>query len=281
MLNSVIVFDIDGALAHQDTMDEKEREEVKKEHPDSPMAVFRYKNQEVTSFWLPYMDVLFDYLINVNARVVIFSSSIEERNVAVIDQVLTQVYGEAKYRDLKQQGQFEILSKQHLRPGDREKGEYGNFIKDFTVVVKEGEDVENAILIEDQPSYTAHDQRPCIKVLDLENWPFTKSSSPRSFSKNGTYYLLGLFKEYFENSKYSSLPLRPGIVKIFEDNYEKARHITKEAFYPGEGFYQDGQDSRYDTIKSTTVWINSGLEEVKKRYPDAILYGTGSWSADD
>lgn len=270
----VIVFDIDVVLAHQDLRDDEEMDLARSLHPDSPVTTFEHDRSKVMGFWLPYMDVLFDYLMKFDSRIVIFSSSIEERNVSIINQALTQVYGEDKYRDLLEKGQFKILSKQHLRPGDRERKEFGNFIKDLTIVVQNGEDIENAILIEDQPSYAAHDQVFCIKSFDLEEWCYTASPNSRhSFRKNGTYYLLGLFKEYFENKKYSDLSLRAGLKTMFEEQHGKIH--DKGIYYPSDYFYIDDRgESSHVNAKFTTAMLDSGLAEVQKKYPEASFYGT-------
>lgn len=237
-----------------------------------------YSSEFYPHIFLPYMDILINYLIKFG-RIVFFSSAIEERNVFILDQWLAQILSKERYIQLKEQRQFAVYSRQHLR--DREENnrdlgipyEKGAQIKDLRQVLINDEKLINAILLEDQSSYTAYGQHPCVSVIDVEKWELIRldkndikrgNAYKHYFAKNGTYYLLGLFKYYFENQHYNNLDLRPGIEKIYLSNDVAAKNyeLCERRCYKPE--FND----------FTMQMINLGLEEVHKTYPQAILYGT-------
>ncbi|MBX9890238.1 MAG: hypothetical protein K2X94_03145 [Amoebophilaceae bacterium] len=110
-------------------------------------------------------------------------------------------------------------------------------------------------LIEDQSSYAAHDQEPCLSVIDVERWDLEHGNeSGYAFPKNGTYYILGIFRTYFDHKEYNHLPLRKGIEKIVEQRNAEGVVWTKESPF-------------------VRAMIYLGLDEVKKTYPEAIFYG--------
>jgi hypothetical protein len=253
--NYVIVFDIDGTLCNQ-VYSYKNIEKVKALHPECLIIPYLHKNDTYNHIFIPYLQILMNYLITFGSRIVFFSSAIEDRNSKVITTLLEETLGKEQYQLLKYQGQFDILSKQHMRPGNDELGEYGNNIKDFTQVIKNDETLLDAILIEDQPSYAAYDQQPCISIIDVERWAVECGNESRyAFPKNTIYYLLGLFKTYFDNSAYRQLPLREGIGKILLQQ-------------KSEGYIGGMEQSPF-----VHAMIDLGLNEVRKTYPDAIFYG--------
>ena len=271
MKKSIVVFDIDDAICM--IGNSYELEAIKAANPECPIVMYKCeKSEQYPHLFVPYLQVLFEYLIKNGARVVFFSSAVEHRNISVIPQLLVNILGEERYALLKSQGQFAIFSKQHVRPGKPWHSREGNYVKDLKTVIAEGEDLENAVLIEDQPSYVAHDQEPCISVLDCLYWKPTytnaKDDGQGILPKNTVYYLLGLFKTYFENKDYAQMPLRKGIARIFPST--PAHYDYMHKVKPGPLFYANHLDG--DNSQFIYDMICLGLDEVRKTDPEAILY---------
>ena len=267
MKKYVVVFDIDDALCT--ILSPRQVEKAKAINTECPIIDWEHTPSDVyTHIFVPYLEILFEYLINNGARIVFFSSAVEERNNTVLPQLLKNILGEERYEALKAQGQFEILSRQHLRPGNSDLGEQGNSVKDLTKVVKEGEDLLDAILVEDQPAYTAQGQWPCIKVLDCMRWHADHENHERAaYPKNTTYHLLGLFKTYFENNKYSEMPLRKGIEALCPTPTPNPEKDNFGRIQPPALFRPDDDD------QFTYEIICLGLNEIRKTHPEAIVYG--------
>jgi hypothetical protein len=160
--NPVIVFDIDSTLCEELLSSVYNTEALKKFvekakliNPDSPIGFVKHYDADYYCIYqcLPYLDSLFSYLIDHKAMIVFFSAGIEERNVVLLDQILSQSLGEDSYLRLKLQGQFEIFSRNNLTVSRyRYKGE-GEYTKDLNKIMRNGECQENAILIEDSSRY--------------------------------------------------------------------------------------------------------------------------------
>jgi len=252
----VIVFDMDNTLCNHISSYEP-IDNIKSLHPECLMIPYLYKDKGIYyHIFIPYLQILIHYLIQFGSRIVFFSSAIEDRNSKVIPTLLEEILGKEHYQLLKSQGQFDILSKQHMRSRNDALGAYGNNIKNCTQVIKNNETLLDAILIEEQPSYAALNQKSSISIIDVEHWAVAcENESKYAFPKNMIYYLLGIFKTYFGNSAYRKLPLRKGIEKIL---------LQKKA----EEYIESMDQSPF-----VHAMINLGLNEVRKTYPKAIFYG--------
>ncbi|XP_065219589.1 uncharacterized protein LOC135845055 [Planococcus citri] len=207
-----------------------------------------------------------------DVRIVFFSAGDKERNFLVIPQLLTSFWGKVKFEVLKAKGQFDIFSKENLRRGHRtfRTGE-GNYAKDLKVVIREGETLSDVILVDDDHTYCADDQRPLLVTVNLLGWSIKEEDKKEkseegplisswdweekhsSFYLNSVYFMIGVFKTYFENEKYKILPFREGLNVILpEKNYYNS-------FFEKHLFAYD----MYDL----------GLSEVQKRVPNAKFYG--------
>ena len=252
----VIVFDIDGVLC---TQSESEFDfqcmadtviNFKDLHPECPTpATFGYISTTYYHYFPPYLDLLFNYLINNNCRIVFFSAASEERNILILEKLLSELFSEDKYSQFKATGQFKIFSSNHLRPR-KSFEEISAKIKDVSIVLQDDENINNSVLIEDQPSYAAFNT-PCITALNLYQWDLlTLNDSPRCFVKNNTYYLLGIFSDFFNNKKYLSLSLK---------DWSQSMYIHKKPSDTNTLFVRN--------------MISLGLQEVAKHRPNAIFYG--------
>lgn len=255
----VAVFDIDDALCR--VIDDTEQLElIKKYSPECPIITYthtgdRFKGDYIHSF-SPYLNILFEYLIKQGARIAFFSSALKERNISVVPELLTSFWGEARYQTLKSEGQFEIFSRDNLRLG-LGVGREGNCVKDLSIVIQKDESLLDAVLIENDSSYTAYDQEPCIDVIDLFSAYLDerrdKEENFYHFAKNSAYYIIGIFKTYFEHAKYNKLPFREGLDQILPTDRRESYSFFKQHPFADK-------------------MIRIGLEEVQKKVPDARLY---------
>lgn len=248
----IVVFDIDNTLC-QSNARRIDESFIRENHPECPIIHY----EEYVHIFLPYLQILFDYLIGQGARVVFFSSAPEERNTSVIPELLVSFWGSQKYEALKSVGQFDIFSKKDMRKG-KERGE-GNYVKDLKVVIQNEESLSDVLLVDDDRSFCAHDQKPCMQGIDLMWWHVYSDEIPQRtvyYYMNGTYYMLGLFRAYFENEKYKNIPVREGIDQII-------RAETDEFYSPPRRYHL------HPFLRST---IDMGLSEVKKQVPNARFY---------
>ncbi|XP_065217530.1 uncharacterized protein LOC135843524 [Planococcus citri] len=242
----VVAFDIDHTLC-EGYLTEDELKIVRKNHPECPIL-----------FWTEYISST-------------YNKTYEKRNLCIIAELLTSFWGAVKFEALKSKGQFDILSKENMRAGNEtfRSGE-GIYVKDLKAVIREGETLSDVILVEDDPTYVAYDQKPFLKIYDLlslthklevNHTEKAKDEHPISywerksphFVLNSGYFMIGVFKTYFENEKYKILPFREALNVILpEKNY-------------GEDFFQKHLFA-YDMF-------DLGLSEVQKRVPNASFYG--------
>ncbi|XP_065218636.1 uncharacterized protein LOC135844387 isoform X8 [Planococcus citri] len=267
----VVVFDIDGTLCRNSIWKETE-EIIRKSFPECPIIDWNqhYSDGSIgrTPYvFLPHLNILFEYLLEQGVRIVFFSSAIKERNLAVIPGLLKSFWGSEKFEALKAEGQFEILSQDHLRKGRTAPGE-GNYVKDLKVVVRDGETLLDAILVEDDYTFAAHDQKPYLYIIDITFWYIRDKDEAEkedkryghwvektsNFCLNSIYYMLGVFKTYFGHEKYKVLPLREGLNQLLP----KEAHGNSCDFFAKHSFADD--------------MINLGLSEVQKLVPDAMYY---------
>ncbi|XP_065218635.1 uncharacterized protein LOC135844387 isoform X7 [Planococcus citri] len=267
----VVVFDIDGTLCYARHMGEKE-EIIRKSFPECPIIdwnerLFDGSIYRTPHVFLPHLKILFDYLLEQGVRIVFFSSGPKERNLTVIPELLTSFWGCEKFKALKAEGQFDIFSEEHTRERAFP-DETGGYVKDLKVVIRDGETLSDAILVEDDYTFAAHDQKPYLFIIDLTFWRITDKDEAEkedkgygiwvgktsNFCVNSIFYMLGVFKTYFGHEKYKVLPLREGLNQL----------LPKEAYKNGSEFF--AKHSFADDM------INLGLSEVRKLVPNAMYY---------
>ncbi|XP_065225931.1 uncharacterized protein LOC135849421 [Planococcus citri] len=267
----VVVFGINNTLCYSRYLCEDEEEIIRKSFPECSIIDWNehYGTGEIARHahvFLPHLKILFDYLLEQSVRIVFFSHAPKERNSTVIPQLLTSFWGSEKFEALKAKGQFDIFSEEHLRKRTT-RGE-GNKVKDLKVVIRNDETLLDAIVVVDECSYAAHDQKPCLFIIDLSFWKITdknemdeveaKCAIPdgifQNFPVNSVYYMLGVFKTYFGHEKYKVLPLREGLNQL----------LPKEA--------RENQLEFFTTHSFADDMINLGLSEVQKLVPDAMYY---------
>jgi len=202
----IVVFDIFGVISVKNTSNEKGYDEIPWKKFDVECPRIPWRGDFIVC--LPYLQILFEYLLEQGARIVFLSAGIKERNVAVISGLLTSFWGCEKYEGMKSKGQFYIFSKEDMREGNRSANEVSDWVKDLRKVIREGESLSDIILVDDCHSYQAHDQRLFIGVTNL----YGESRNPCPV--NNVYYLLGIFKRYFEDKKCKKLSLRDGLARI-------------------------------------------------------------------
>ncbi|XP_065218529.1 uncharacterized protein LOC135844298 isoform X2 [Planococcus citri] len=270
----VVVFDIDGTLCKSNVWDkEKKIILVRKSFPECPIIDWkpRWFDGSIGRYphvFLPHLKILFDYLLQQGVRIVFFSAACKERNLTVIPELLTSFWGNEKFEALKAEGQFDIFSEEHCRKG-AVRGHEGNYVKDLKVVFREGETILDVILVEDDASYVAHDQKPCLRIINLRCWRITDKDKVEevdeiycdwegksiNFCLNSVYYMLGVFKTYFGHEKYKVLPLREGLNQLLP---KEACYGNDDVFFAKHSFADD--------------MINLGLSEVQKVVPNAMYY---------
>ena len=221
----------------------------KLQHSECPNPItFIEKNKIHYYYFPPYLEVLFNYLIKSNCRIAFFSAAAEDRNIIILEKLLSETLGKEYYQQLKTSGQFDVFSSHHLRKGQESLREFHYAVKDLSIILKDNEDINNSILIEDQPCYAAYNT-PCITGLNLYRWTISATNdSPFCFAKNNAYYLLGIFNDYFNNKQYLS----------FKEWSQKIS-LDKKPNDTNTPFVRD--------------MILSGLQEVKKQHQNIIIYG--------
>jgi hypothetical protein len=245
----VIVFDIDGVICKPPVdseiiLDDLEYiDQFQQLHPEchAPME-FNYKEDFYLHFFPPYLDILFKFLINHNCRIAFFSAGMEERNLQLIEHLLTNILDENQYYELKNSGQFVVFSKNSLTQDKK---------KDISVILNTNEDPDNSALIEDQVE-NATDNTSCIGALNLFHWDLWcyNNNSIKCLPKNAAYYLLGIFVSYFGKNNHNNISLK---------NWLEFINLNKQP---------------PNNIIFIEHMINIGLQEVQKEYHDAICYGT-------
>ncbi|XP_065217541.1 uncharacterized protein LOC135843534 [Planococcus citri] len=273
----VVAFDIDDTLCTRPDYFRDELEQlniVRKNHPECPIICFTdtscVLNTTYTYVFLPYLHILFDYLLKEDVRIVFFSAADKRRNLQVIAELLTSFWGTVKFETLKAKGQFDILSLENMREGNKSfrSGE-GNYVKDLKAVIRDGETLLDVILVEDDASFVAYDQKPFLRVYNLAFWEIrevnhtemAKDEDPVSFWRrksphfplNNVYYMLGVFKTYFENERCKKLPFREALNETL----------------PEKGYFYDF----FHEHSFVYDMFDLGLSEVQKRVPNATFYG--------
>ena len=121
----------------------------------------------------PHFKSVLDLLMSHNCEIAFFSAGPESRNVPLIDKYLSHetMFGSEKYEQLKTEGYFKVFSRHRLI----------NDCKSLKAVMPD-KSLDVMVLVDDYP----HDEGPSVVV-------------PWHFGFNTMYYLVGLFKDYFES----------------------------------------------------------------------------------
>ena len=130
----VVVFDIDDTICKE--IDRKDIEKIKLLNLEALIAHWEGEHGIYHYLCLPYLDVLFHYLISHDVRIVFFSAGIDDRNITILEQILSQSLGEDTYQKLKTTGQFEIFSAHHLTQNYNAILGEGRNIKDLEKIIK-------------------------------------------------------------------------------------------------------------------------------------------------
>ena len=103
MNNMVIVFDIDGVLCWYPTFASRctfKEDVVATLHPECPIIEFKDKYFCHTHVFIPYLDVLMQYLIDNGSRIAFFSAGTTMRNKTVIKRLLVeQIFSTVRWRE--------------------------------------------------------------------------------------------------------------------------------------------------------------------------------------
>jgi len=244
----LIVFDLDGVICKPQSEGEvnyiDDPIEFHKANLECPIPVaIDYRGALYFHYFPPYLDVLFNYLISCNCRIAFFSAAIEFRNVDLLKEFLPDLLGDSRYEQLQAEGQFAVFSNIHLTPDNK---------KDISIIVNQNqnEDLNNSLLIEDQPQNAANNTS-CIQVISLCAWDILSqdNTSVECLPKSNTYYLLGIFVSYFNKAMLCGVTLKEWLHSVGLD----------KQILNNPAFIQE--------------MILLGLQEVQKQYPDAVHYG--------
>jgi hypothetical protein len=281
--NNVVVFDIDETLCfgHHVMGRNKSTDAVQAEynHRNPECAILSFKYDDSSSWYVfrPYLYILLDYLLKKEVRMAFFSAGIEERNIPLISQLLSQTMGEKEYESLISKGQFRVFSRHHMRkvrPHESGVQVYstGTYVKDLTPIMHNAtqnrnglaDTIDDMILVDDNPSYCAQGQAVCIytpgSYIELEP-QHMRIAELRL--KNNFYYFLGLFMTCFENDSFKTMSLRERIscaIKL-DERYDPKHQIPDPNF----------------EIQMSVL----GLAEVRKTHPEAVFYGAETFLRDD
>jgi hypothetical protein len=226
----VVVFDVDNVLCVEPLQPVPEGEA-----PEVLRVGFSYQGYEFTYAFIPHVGALLAQLVAWGCRVCFFSSGLAERNHEVLGEVLARSFAAEELARLRGLGQFAIHSRDQLRDADPDAGEDGNKVKDMRRVLRAGETLEDVVLIEDQPSYVASGQAPCLPAIDIGLWnPGWEVGRDREFGsqglhrKNGAAWMLGVFDLLLHDVRYRYRPLRLGLDRLLCDLFGATRRPEPE-----------------------------------------------------
>ena len=272
--SNIVVFDIDETLCfgiHASSSDTSAGDiEYSYRNPECEIVQMRYPDTNSWYVFRPHFDVLLKYLLKHNTRLAFFSAGIESRNVPLIEDILKRSLSPETYHKHLAEGQFKVLSRHHMRriiPG-KEKGvtvfSDGDLVKDLTPALRTGETSADAVLIDDNPTYCAHDQLMCVytpgSMLELSE---TQLRVGELRVKNNFYYFLGLFHTVFAHQQKHQQSLRQALTEVVQlhGSYHSQYCVPSLRF----------------ELDMTLL----GLAETRKTCPEAVFYGAETFLAEE
>ncbi len=280
LTSKVVVFDLDGTLCSRNTvrylkLAEELANQFKKFNRCSECITYQTFDRKYSNyFFLPYLDVLFNFLIENNFKIVFFSAGGIDRNRVVISTLLKNIFSEFKYAELKKVGHFLIYSYDDIS------ARYKKI--EHLLCEKYSVSIDDIILIEDVCEFSHPDERPCLMVLKsynrFDNILFTDITESLNlmindavcYEKNFSFYFIGIFQTYL--NQYSDQKLKSGLKSLFADladfDYETFKLVVDDAneqlFLGLEDFTQN-KDFQFDMI-------DLGFREVIKSHPKASKF---------
>ena len=278
-LAPVIAFDIDGTLCYFESRIDNYNKQIE----TNPECTCLYHSGGLYVF-KPYVKFLINYLIHMGCRIVFFSAGIcflillslyvfshftllssickgsKERNENLVSKLLSAFYSDTRKQKLLAAGQFKIfsLSDCHII---RPRCPYNNlpilFQKNLSVILEGNETIDDIILIDDRFDIVANNQEIMIHMgLFDSSRQMNSCFFPihTHFFKNGTYFLLGLFKTYFDTPCYNHLPVREAMKQILMTSNVDSVVKANE--------------------KIAGQMVSTGLHYVRLYTPEAVFYGS-------
>jgi hypothetical protein len=185
---------------------------------------------------IPHLDCVVKYLLSKSIRIAIFSAASETRNLKLSQAIFIHVLGN-DYRKLTSVGQFRVFSKHHQI----------SYKKDLSIVLREGEHLENCLLIDDNTDICKKGQENNFVLVPVNVIGF----------QNLAYYYLGLFKSYFD----SDICETQSISQFMSEHIKMCK--TGELEYC--------QRSNV-SIQFALDMVKIGLKEVRNSVPNAAFY---------
>jgi hypothetical protein len=251
----VVAFDIDGTLCYFESRIENYNKQIE----TNPECTCLYHSGGLYVF-KPYVKFLINYLIHMGCRIVFFSAGSKERNEILVSKLLSSFYSDSRRQKLLAAGQFKIFSLPDchiIRP----RCPYNNlpllFHKNLNVLLEENETIDDVILIDDRYDIAATGQEVMIHMGLFDSTRQMNSCFfpiHTHFFKNGTYFMLGLFKTYFDSTCYNKLPIRTALKSIF------ATANTDSIIKANE--------------RIAGHMVSTGLKYVRLYTPEAVFYGS-------
>lgn len=206
-------------------------------------------------YFIPYIKHLIKYLLcQNNTRIAFFSAGEAVRNIPLICKFLCAILGAERYNSLVLEGQFEVFSRHHQsKVWDHKSKEFIDSQKDLNLVLKPGETINDAILVDDR-SGSAHADHPVF--IQTPHVVYYGTEYDERWRNNSAYFL-GIFKVYYESLIYSSMTLRECITQLIPiSEYSK----------PALAFQKQ--------------MIELGLSEIRKTHSFAACYNSELYDID-
>ena len=225
-------------------------------HPECPHFTVK---EDILIILLPHLRILFDYLLKQDVRIVFFSENAngffvenpDTRNALIIPKLLTSFWGSEKYEALKSSGQFRIHFSDQTSYYRNQTSDYETYLKNLKSVIQDKESLSNVVLVDDASMPCNPDEEPYIHVRGF--YPGTD----RDYSRlNSVYYMLGVFRTYFEDDKYRAMWMKDALTQIL----------------PADLGADEAE--RYFDLDHTFVqrMTDLGLSAVREEVPNATLY---------
>ena len=142
---NVVVFDIDGTLCFNDTFEDGITFSDLRMHSDCKII----KEGDQFYVFKPHLKVLFDYLLSKSVRIVFFSAGGKMRNLSLMCSLFEAFYHFEFFFNNK----FAVYGMDSIVK--QKQGESVTHIKDLAVVLKQGETLQDVILVDDRLSVRA------------------------------------------------------------------------------------------------------------------------------